>query len=157
MSSECHKRDATDYDGYAVKWGSANVQETWEACCESCKNYKPEAPRILPVQHLGLLPGEGWVFRARGWRLHPRAVLAEVPGGPHEPARQHARRLLGGVQEDASVGAKVGAVGGGLNRGGGTDSWQRHLVQQKPLETDERRGKERFGSFNHEQTSRRVR
>ena len=29
MSSECHKRDATDYDGYAVKWGSANVQETW--------------------------------------------------------------------------------------------------------------------------------
>ena len=36
-SSECHMRPNTDYDGFAVKWGGANLQDSWEACCKSCQ------------------------------------------------------------------------------------------------------------------------
>eukprot|EP00958_Prasinococcus_capsulatus_P013133 scaffold1328_cov394-Prasinococcus_capsulatus_cf.AAC.19 len=38
----CHRREHTDFDGYAVVWGIDHKTDTPEECCERCKNYKPK-------------------------------------------------------------------------------------------------------------------
>jgi hypothetical protein len=45
---ECHTFPHTDFDGFAVTWGSANVQTSAEDCCQSCLNYKPVPPSYYP-------------------------------------------------------------------------------------------------------------
>ena len=86
MSSECHKRDATDYDGYAVKWGSANIQASWEACCESCKNYEPEPPHNYKCNVWVFCPEKDGCFApAAGDFVHGQCWLKfqEDPANPH--------------------------------------------------------------------------
>jgi hypothetical protein len=86
MSSECHKRDATDYDGYAVKWGSANIQDSWEACCESCKNYEPEPPHNYKCNVWVFCPEKDGCFApAAGDFVHGQCWLKfqEDPANPH--------------------------------------------------------------------------
>jgi len=45
---ECHSFENTDFDGYAVTWGSQNIQTNAEACCKSCKDFVPVAPSYYP-------------------------------------------------------------------------------------------------------------
>jgi len=44
----CHTFQNTDFDGYAVVWGSANFKTTPEECCQSCKEYVPQPPSYFP-------------------------------------------------------------------------------------------------------------
>jgi hypothetical protein len=62
LSESCHARESTDYDGYAVTWGSANIQATPEACCESCRAYEPKAPDFFPCNVWVFCPKEGGCF-----------------------------------------------------------------------------------------------
>jgi hypothetical protein len=45
---ECHTFPHTDFDGYAVMWGSANLQTSPDECCQSCLDYKPVPPSFYP-------------------------------------------------------------------------------------------------------------
>ena len=66
--------------------GSANVQETWEACCESCKNYKPEAPHFYPCNIWVFCPEKDGCFApAAGDFIHGQCWLKfqEDPTNSH--------------------------------------------------------------------------
>ena len=90
MSASCHASESTDYDGYAVTWGSANVQASPEACCESCRAYEPRAPDFFPCNVWVFCPKTGGCFApAAGefgygqcWLKHQ-----EEPTKPHVNAR----------------------------------------------------------------------
>mmetsp|Transcript_4468 Transcript_4468/g.6034 ORF Transcript_4468/g.6034 Transcript_4468/m.6034 type:complete len:232 (-) Transcript_4468:87-782(-) len=45
---ECHMFENTDFDGYAVIWGSQNLKESAAECCQSCKDYVPVPPSYYP-------------------------------------------------------------------------------------------------------------
>jgi hypothetical protein len=84
-SSECHMRPNTDYDGFAVKWGSANLQDSWEACCKSCQEYVPEGDGY-PCNVWVYCPEEGGCFApAAGDFVHKQCWLKwqEEPENPH--------------------------------------------------------------------------
>ena len=44
----CHMRNQTDMDGIAVVWGASNIQQSAEACCRSCREYRPKPPHWYP-------------------------------------------------------------------------------------------------------------
>ena len=84
-SSECHMRPNTDYDGFAVKWGRANLQDSWEACCKSCQDYVPEGDGY-PCNVWVYCPEEGGCFApAAGDFVHKQCWLKwqEEPENPH--------------------------------------------------------------------------
>ena len=84
-SSECHMRPNTDYDGFAVKWGGANLQDSWEACCKSCQDYVPEGDGY-PCNVWVYCPEEGGCFApAAGDFVHKQCWLKwqEEPENPH--------------------------------------------------------------------------
>ena len=62
MSGSCHVRENTDYDGYAVAWGSANPQPDAEKCCESCRAHEPKPPDFYPCNVWVFCPKEHGCF-----------------------------------------------------------------------------------------------
>ena len=61
----CHISPHTDYDGIAVRWGSANKQPDAKSCCDSCRDYKPQPPDYYPCNAWVYCPkkeGEGPCF-----------------------------------------------------------------------------------------------
>lgn len=64
-SGQCNKQENTDYDGFAVRWGSANIQQSWEDCCKSCHDYVPNPPDFYPCNI--------WVFCAHEECFAPAA------------------------------------------------------------------------------------
>ena len=86
MSASCYARESTDYDGYAVTWGSANIQASPEACCESCRVYEPRAPDFFPCNVWVFCPKqEGCFAPAAGEFGHGQCWLKyqEDPKNPH--------------------------------------------------------------------------
>ena len=84
-SGQCHKRDNTDYDGYAVKWGGQNIQPSWEACCQSCRDYQPVPPNLYPCNiwvycdhDVCFAPAAGEFTRGQCWLKYQ-----EDPTNPH--------------------------------------------------------------------------
>jgi hypothetical protein len=86
LSDECHVKPHTDYDGYAVMWGSANIQPSPEACCQSCHDYTPKAPDFYPCNVWVYCPEkEGCFAPAAGDFIHGQCWLKyqEDPTHPH--------------------------------------------------------------------------
>ena len=86
LSASCHARESTDYDGYAVTWGSANIRASPEACCESCRAYEPRAPDFYPCNVWVFCPKpEGCFAPAAGEFGHGQCWLKwqEDPTRPH--------------------------------------------------------------------------
>ena len=84
-SLQCNAMEATDYDGYALKWGSAHRQPDAAACCNACRNYEPVPPHYWPCNIWVFCPEETCFAPAAGTFDKHQCWLKyqEDPANPH--------------------------------------------------------------------------